>query len=237
MKGNDIGCAHARVYAGMRAEVDEAGCFRDSPDGGFDDGVVMSGKGHDAAVVVGIHFVAEQDDAGSAGNGVGNGVDDLGVAASEKFGTHSSIAYHHNVPKPPNPKAANKDQEKIKTLDRILSKAGGGVAHRGSAVDPQGRVTVDGRKALSPDAWVNPEKQKITFDGKPLQDAIPRTLLLYKPKGYITTYKDPEGAAHDLHVVAGREREGVFGRSAGFGYQRPVDRDERQRAAGTLDES
>jgi pseudouridine synthase len=33
----------------------------------------------------------------------------------------------------------------------------------------------------------------VTFDGKPLQAAEKVYLLLYKPKGYLTTFKDPEG--------------------------------------------
>jgi pseudouridine synthase len=33
----------------------------------------------------------------------------------------------------------------------------------------------------------------VTFDGKPLKAARKVYLLLYKPKGYLTTFKDPEG--------------------------------------------
>src|SRR6185312_2136635 len=34
---------------------------------------------------------------------------------------------------------------------------------------------------------------RITLDGKPLTSASKLYILLYKPKGYLTTYRDPEG--------------------------------------------
>jgi 23S rRNA pseudouridine2605 synthase len=56
-----------------------------------------------------------------------------------------------------------------------------------------GRVAVNGKNILTPDAWINPDRDRVTFDGRPLRAAEKRYLLLYKPKGYLTTYKDPEG--------------------------------------------
>jgi 23S rRNA pseudouridine2605 synthase len=52
---------------------------------------------------------------------------------------------------------------------------------------------VDGKKIQTPDEWVDPERQRVTLDGKPLRAAKKIYLLLYKPKGYVTTYKDPDG--------------------------------------------
>jgi 23S rRNA pseudouridine2605 synthase len=40
---------------------------------------------------------------------------------------------------------------------------------------------------------VDPRHQTVTLDGKPLRPAQKIYLLLYKPKGYVTTYKDPDG--------------------------------------------
>jgi len=53
-------------------------------------------------------------------------------------------------------------------------------------------VAVDGKKIQTPDAWVDPEHQKVTLDGRPMRSARKIYLLLYKPKGYVTTYKDPD---------------------------------------------
>ena len=53
-------------------------------------------------------------------------------------------------------------------------------------------MAVDGKKIQTPDAWVDPEHQKVTLDGRPMRSARKLYLLLYKPKGYVTTYKDPD---------------------------------------------
>ena len=84
------------------------------------------------------------------------------------------------------------DSSRAKTVDRVLSKAGLGSRTEARQWIAQGRVAVDGRKVMSPDEWVDPG-QRVSFDGKPLLTAPKRYLLLYKPKGYLTTYKDPEG--------------------------------------------
>ena len=80
-----------------------------------------------------------------------------------------------------------------KTLDRVLSQAGIGSRKEARQWIGAGRVAVDGKKIQTPDAWVDPEHQRVTLDGQPLRAARKIYLLLYKPKGYVTTYKDPEG--------------------------------------------
>jgi pseudouridine synthase len=45
----------------------------------------------------------------------------------------------------------------------------------------------------NPDQWVNFETDKITIDGRPLEAEKPIYILLYKPKGFVTTAKDPDG--------------------------------------------
>jgi pseudouridine synthase len=80
-----------------------------------------------------------------------------------------------------------------KTLDRVLSQAGIGSRKEARQWIGAGRVAVDGKKIQTPDAWVDPEHQRVTLDGKPLRSARKVYLLLYKPKGYVATYKDPDG--------------------------------------------
>lgn len=80
-----------------------------------------------------------------------------------------------------------------KTLDRVLSQAGAGSRKEARQWIGAGRVAVDGKKIQTPDAWVDPQHQRVTLDGKPLRAARKIYLLLYKPKGYVTTYKDPDG--------------------------------------------
>jgi 23S rRNA pseudouridine2605 synthase len=93
----------------------------------------------------------------------------------------------------------------LKTLERVLSKAG-----VGSRVDARswihaGRVKVNGRITRNPDQWIDMKRDRVLFDGKPLVARERIYLLLYKPPGYLTTYKDPEGrpTVYDLTADAG----------------------------------
>lgn len=81
----------------------------------------------------------------------------------------------------------------LKTLDRVLSKAGAGSRTEARSWIGGGRVRVNGRLVQTPDHWVDVERDKVTLDGKPLGQAQRRYVLLYKPKGYLTTYRDPQG--------------------------------------------
>jgi pseudouridine synthase len=80
-----------------------------------------------------------------------------------------------------------------RTLDRVISKAGLGSRTEARSWIGAGRVIVNGHKVQSPDAWVDPDIDRITVDGRPLRSREKIYLLLYKPKRYLTTYKDPEG--------------------------------------------
>lgn len=81
----------------------------------------------------------------------------------------------------------------LKTLDRVLSKAGAGSRTEARSWIGGGRVRVNGKLIQTPDHWVDVERDKVTLDGKPLGQAQRRYVLLYKPKGYLTTYRDPQG--------------------------------------------
>jgi 23S rRNA pseudouridine2605 synthase len=83
-------------------------------------------------------------------------------------------------------------QRKLKTLDRVLSKAGLGSRTEARSWIGGGRVAVNGKKIQTPDHWVDLDHDRVTFDGRPLTARRKIHLMLYKPKGYLTTYKDPE---------------------------------------------
>ncbi|MEJ7604710.1 MAG: pseudouridine synthase [Bryobacteraceae bacterium] len=82
---------------------------------------------------------------------------------------------------------------RLKTLDRVLSKAGLGSRTDATKWILAGRVTLNGAIVKTPDQWVNPKRDRIALDGKTLKEQKKMYVLLYKPKGYITTRKDPEG--------------------------------------------
>lgn len=86
-----------------------------------------------------------------------------------------------------------KESRKLKTLERVFSKAG--LASRTDARSwiGAGRVRVNGKPIQNPDYWVDLERDRVTLDGKPLKKRQSTYVLLYKPTGYLTTYRDPEG--------------------------------------------
>jgi pseudouridine synthase len=81
----------------------------------------------------------------------------------------------------------------LKTLERVLSKAGVGSRTEARSWIHAGRVTVNGRETKNPDQWVDLARDKVRLDGRPLASKERVYILLYKPTGYLTTYKDPEG--------------------------------------------
>jgi 23S rRNA pseudouridine2605 synthase len=87
------------------------------------------------------------------------------------------------------------DEQKrpLKTLERVISKAGLGSRTEARRWIHQRRVSVNGTVVENPDAWVDMERDRVLFDGKPLERRERVYILLYKPTGYITTYKDPDG--------------------------------------------
>ena len=90
----------------------------------------------------------------------------------------------------------------LKTLERVLSKAGAG-----SRVDARewiraGRVKVNGHVVRDPDCWVDMQRDRVRLDGKPLRARERVYLLLYKPTGYLTTYRDPQGRPTVYDLIA-----------------------------------
>jgi pseudouridine synthase len=81
----------------------------------------------------------------------------------------------------------------LKTLERVLSKAGLGSRTEARKWIGAGRVKVNGKLIQTPDHWVDLERDRVTLDDTPVQAGEKIYLLLYKPTGYLVTFKDPEG--------------------------------------------
>ena len=94
----------------------------------------------------------------------------------------------------------------LKTLERVLSKAGLGSRTEARRWVAAGRVKVNGKVVKDPDAWLDLERDRVAFDGKPLKKQKPVYLLLYKPKGYLATYRDPQGRATIYDLLPDEER-------------------------------
>lgn len=81
----------------------------------------------------------------------------------------------------------------LKTLERVISKAGLGSRTDARRWIHAGRVTVNGARTENPDQWIDMQRDVVHVDGQPLAARTRLYVLLYKPKGIVTTYKDPEG--------------------------------------------
>jgi pseudouridine synthase len=90
----------------------------------------------------------------------------------------------------------------LKTLERAFSKAGAGSRTDARSWIAEGRVRVNRQTVRNPDHWVDLARDSITLDGKPLRPAVASYILLYKPKGYLTTYRDPQGRPTVYDLVA-----------------------------------
>jgi pseudouridine synthase len=86
-------------------------------------------------------------------------------------------------------------------LNRALSKLG--VLSRAQATEAvlAGRVRVGGRLVLKPTAMVT-AGARIELDGQPARKVQWRTILFYKPRGVVTSRRDPEGRPTVYDVLA-----------------------------------
>jgi 23S rRNA pseudouridine2605 synthase len=80
-------------------------------------------------------------------------------------------------------------------LNRALSKLGILSRAQATAAIAAGRVRVNGKTVTDPAAPVIPERARIEVDGAVRPRAAWRTILLHKPRGVVTTRRDPEGRA------------------------------------------
>ena len=80
------------------------------------------------------------------------------------------------------------------SLERALSKRGLASRSEARALILEGRVSVDGRIVTNPSTRITPERVAIAIDGAARRPAAaPLTIVLHKPRGYVTTRSDPEG--------------------------------------------
>jgi pseudouridine synthase len=97
-------------------------------------------------------------------------------------------------------------------LQKILSAAGIASRRTAETLIAQGRVTVNGQRVTEPGTKASLEDDDIRVDDRRVKGAQRRRyILLYKPRGYITTRSDPERRPTVIDLlVKGGVREYVY---------------------------
>jgi 23S rRNA pseudouridine2605 synthase len=97
----------------------------------------------------------------------------------------------------------------VVALNRALSKLG--ILSRAQATEAirAGRVKVNGRIVTDPLARVVPERVCLMIDGQRRSRAGWRTILFHKPRGVVTTRRDPEGR-RTIYDVIGPPASGLI---------------------------
>lgn len=79
-------------------------------------------------------------------------------------------------------------------LQKYIAQCGLASRRRAEEMIRQGRVTVDGKRIMDMGLKIIPGIQEVRLDGAPIHLVNEQiTLLLNKPKGYVTTLSDPQG--------------------------------------------
>lgn len=96
-------------------------------------------------------------------------------------------------------------------LQKFLAQAGLGSRRQCEALIREGRVSVDGKVAAIGSS-VDPEEQRVEFDGRLVTKATKEYWLLNKPRGMISTAFDPQGRPTVVDCVPARGRVFPVGR-------------------------
>jgi 23S rRNA pseudouridine2605 synthase len=88
-------------------------------------------------------------------------------------------------------------------LQKIIAAAGVASRRKAEELIASGHVSVNGKTVSEMGAKADPERDRITVDGRPLRSEQKIYLLVNKPRGYVSTVSDPERRKTVLDLVRG----------------------------------
>ncbi|MBM3501286.1 MAG: rRNA pseudouridine synthase, partial [Armatimonadetes bacterium] len=82
----------------------------------------------------------------------------------------------------------------MEQLQQLLARAGAGSRRRCAELVKSGRVTVNRSPVLHPGLRVDPTRDQVRLDGRPIEPPSGSLhLVLHKPAGYLSSRSDPRG--------------------------------------------
>ncbi len=94
-------------------------------------------------------------------------------------------------------------------LNKFIANSGVCSRREADNIIASGRIKINGKVVTELGVKVS-HQDKVTLDGKPLKGQKPVYVLLNKPKGFITTLKDPEGRKTVMDLVKRATPERIF---------------------------
>jgi len=107
------------------------------------------------------------------------------------------------------PEKPNGDQRGIR-LQKLISEAGVASRRAAEQLILDGRVMVNGRTVRELGTRANPVSDEIRVDGRRLPRPERRHILLYKPRGYVSTRSDPQKRPTVIDLLARAKIRGYF---------------------------
>jgi pseudouridine synthase len=96
-------------------------------------------------------------------------------------------------------------------LQKVLAEAGVGSRRSCETLIESGAVEVNGRTIDTLPAWVDPERDVITVDGRRIGRAEPHVyIMLFKPRGIVSTNLDPEGRRRAIDLIDHPKRTRLY---------------------------
>jgi len=94
------------------------------------------------------------------------------------------------------------DHEAGERLARFLAHAGIASRRHAETLIAEGRVQVNGLLVTTQGTRIDPQRDRVCVDGKPVQATAQQVyVLLHKPVGYVTTAHDPQGRPTVLDLL------------------------------------